>query len=229
MALLREAIELLFGANGELRQIIGVTLQMSFTSTLIACGLGIPFGVLAGMFAFPGKRLFMRLTHTLMGLPPVVAGLLVFFLLSRSGPLGRYKLLYSVTAMVTAQVLLITPIAAGLSASIVSVRAPLMRDTAAGIGLSRARQLLYALYECRKQLFSVLFTGFGRAISEVGAAQLVGGNVQYKTRVMTTAIVLETNKGNFKMALALGVILLIIAFVITSVAQRLQEGARDIA
>ncbi|MDL2257757.1 ABC transporter permease [Eubacteriales bacterium OttesenSCG-928-K08] len=224
MEVIREAFLLLFGENGELRQIIGVTLQMSFTSTIISTCIGIPLGVFIGMRQFRGKRLILRFTHTLMGLPPVVAGLLVFFLLSRSGPLGQYRLLYSVTAMVVAQVLLITPIAVGLSSSIVSAQAPLMRETALGMGLSKGRQLLYTLYECRRQLFSVLFTGFGRAISEVGAAQLVGGNVQYKTRVMTTAIVLETNKGNFGLAVALGVILLIIAFVVTSVAQRLQEG-----
>ncbi|MDL2217594.1 ABC transporter permease [Christensenellaceae bacterium OttesenSCG-928-M15] len=227
MEVIREAISLLFGENGELRQIIGVTLQMSFTSTILSTCIGVPLGVFIGIRRFRTRRLILRFTHTLMGLPPVVAGLLVFFLLSRSGPLGEYKLLYSVTAMVVAQVLLITPIAVGLSSSIVSARTPLMRETAAGIGLSTPRQLLYALYECRRQLFSVFFTGFGRAISEVGAAQLVGGNVQYKTRVMTTAIVLETNKGNFALAVALGMILLIIAFLITSVAQRLQEGVDD--
>lgn len=224
MDTLREVASLLFGADGELRQIIGVTLRMSFTSTFAAVLLGVPAGMWMATREFPGKRLLLRVVHTLMGLPPVVAGLLVFFLLSRSGPLGQYKLLYSVAAMVTAQVLLITPIAAGLTESIVGARFPLMRETAAGIGLSRGRTLWYTLYECRKPLFSVFFTGFGRAISEVGAAQLVGGNVQYKTRVMTTSIVLETNMGRFHMAIALGVVLLLISFLITSAAQRLQEG-----
>ena len=229
MEVIREAIGLLFGQNSELRQIIGTTLQMSFTSTLLACLMGIPLGVLIGSSYFRGKRLVLHITNTLMGLPPVVAGLLVFFLLSRSGPFGTYKLLYSVPAMIIAQVLLITPIATGQAAAIASARAPMMAETAFGIGLSRARRLWYALYESRKQLFCVLFTGFGRAISEVGAAQLVGGNIQHKTRVMTTAIVLETNKGNFGLAVALGIILLIIAFLVTSVAHRLQEGRRDTA
>lgn len=227
METILETLRLLFGPDGELRQIIGVTLRMAFTSTAISCCIGIPLGILVGISDFRGKRVLMRVTHTLMGLPPVVAGLLVFFLLSRSGPLGQYKLLYSVTAMVCAQVLLITPIAVGLSASIVNERYGRMRETAAGIGLKKERQVRYTLYECRAPLFSVLFTGFGRAISEVGAAQLVGGNVQYKTRVMTTAIVLETNMGNFKLAVALGILLLLIAFVITSAAQRLQEGSYD--
>lgn len=225
---IKNTLTLLFAENSELRQIIGVTLQMSFSSTIIAALLGIPLGTLLGISEFTGKRLVMRLVHSFMGLPPVMAGLLVFLLLSRSGPLGKYSLLYSVTAMIVAQVMLITPVAAGLSASIVSTRAPLMRDTAMGIGLSRPRQLLYVMYECRHELFSVLFTGFGRAISEVGSAQLVGGNIQYKTRVMTTAIVLETNKGNFTMGLSLGLVLLVIAFVITSLAQFLQDGGRRV-
>lgn len=223
MEVLQETLNLLFGPNPELRQIIAVTLKMSLTSTLIAVGLGLPLGTLVGIYEFPGKRILIRIIHTLMGLPPVVAGLLVFFLLSRSGPLGEFKLLYSVTAMVTAQVLLITPIATGLTASIVSARFPLIKETALGIGLPRKKQLLYTLYECRSALFSVLFTGFGRAISEVGAAQIVGGNIQYKTRVMTTAIVLETNKGNFDMAIALGIVLLVIAFCVTCLTQYLKE------
>ncbi len=223
MEVLQETINLLFGSNPELRQIIAVTLKMSLTSTFISVALGIPLGTLIGIYDFRGKRILMRIVHTLMGLPPVVAGLLVFFLLSRSGPLGEFKLLYSVTAMVTAQVILITPIAMGLTASMVSSRFSLLQETAWGIGLPRGKQLLYTLYECRSSLFSVLFTGFGRAISEVGAAQIVGGNIQYKTRVMTTAIVLETNKGNFDMAIALGIVLLIIAFIITCLAYYLKE------
>ena len=223
MEIVQEVFSLLFGENGELRQIIGATLRMSFSSTIISVGIGIPLGAWLALSTFRGKCLLMRFIHTLMGLPPVVAGLLVFFLLSRSGPLGAHKLLYSITAMVVAQVVLITPIAVGLSASIVSSRAPLLQETARGFGLNRWSQLIYSLFEFRKQMFSVLFTGFGRAISEVGAAQMVGGNVQFKTRVMTTAIVLETNKGNFDMAIALGVVLLLIAFIIMSAAQFLQE------
>jgi tungstate transport system permease protein len=162
-----------------------------------------------------------------MGLPPVVAGLLVFFALSRSGPLGSYRLLYSVTAMVCAQILIITPIAVGLSASVAGDKFPLLRETALGINLPPAKRLLYIIYECRLQLTSVLFTGFGRAISEVGAAQIVGGNVQYKTRVMTTAIVLQTNMGYFRQAIALGALLLVISFFVTSAAQFFLEGGRD--
>jgi tungstate transport system permease protein len=162
-----------------------------------------------------------------MGLPPVVAGLVVFMLLSRSGPFGSLKLLFSVTAMVIAQVILITPIITGLSASVSSARAGRLKETATGLGIGRFRQVLLLLSECRVQLISVALTGFGRAISEVGAVQLVGGNIQYKTRVMTTAIMLETNKGNFEFAVALGIILLLLAFIFNSVAYIMQEKFND--
>ena len=222
-----DVVNLLFGKDAQLRQIVGVTLQLSLTSTLISSFIGIPLGILIGSYSFRGKKILLRVTHTFMGLPPVVAGLIVFFILSRSGPLGQYKLLYSVAAMVIAQILIITPIAAGLSAAIAKERIPMLRETVLGINLSKSRKLLFTIYECRHQLISVLFTGFGRAISEVGAAQIVGGNIAYKTRIMTTAIVLETNMGYFKSAIALGILLLIISFIITSAAQFFLEGRND--
>lgn len=219
-----EAIQLLFSDNGELRQIVGITLQMSFLSTIISGTLGISLGIILGSHDFKARKLIMRIVNTLMGLPPVVAGLLVFMMLSRKGPLGELGLLFSVSAMVIAQVLLIAPVICGLTASIVSARAPMIFETTRGLNMSRIKEFFLLIYECRVQLVSVLLTGFGRSIAEVGAVQLVGGNIQFKTRVMTTAIVLETNKGNFEFAIALGFILLIIAFVINSLAQRLQEG-----
>ncbi|MBE5781245.1 MAG: ABC transporter permease subunit [Clostridiales bacterium] len=218
-----EALGLMFGANPELRNILLVTLRMSLTSTTVAVCIGVPLGVLLGTSNFKGRKLILKIIHTLMGLPPVVAGLVVFLLLSRSGPLGALRLLFSVTAMVIAQVVLITPIVMGLTSSIVSAKAPQIMETTAGIGLSRRRTLWLILKECRPQLISVVLTGFGRAISEVGAVQLVGGNVQFKTRVMTTTIMLETNKGNFGLAVALGILLLIIAFGINAIAAKLQE------
>ncbi len=222
------AIGLLFGKDPELRQIIAVTLQMSFFSTTISSFLGIPLGVLIGANEFCGKRLVLRITNTLMGLPPVVAGLVVYLILSRSGPLGTLKLLYTVTAMVIAQVVLITPIIAGLTSTIVSMRAPQIQETAAGIGLSRSKRMLYTVYECKTQFISTVLAGFGRSIAEVGAVQIVGGNVQFKTRVMTTAIMMQTNMGQFEFAIVLGVVLLLISFTINAIVQRLQEGkSRD--
>ena len=216
-----EVLKLLFGKDNELRQIIGVTLEMSLASTLIASLLGMTFGVLLATREFRAKRLLLRISNTLMGLPPVVAGLIVFLLLSRSGPLGSLQLLYSVPAMVTAQVVLITPIVTSLSYTIISARWPQIYETAKGMGLPRKKQLLYTMYEVRGQLISVVLTGFGRAISEVGAVQIVGGNIQFKTRVMTTAIMMVTNMGQFQFAVALGAVLLLIAFIVNTIAQRL--------
>ena len=218
-----QAFTLMFTPGSELSQIILLTLQMAAFSTVISTAIGVPLGVCIGLYRFPGKRLVMRILNTLMGLPPVLAGLIVFFILSRSGPLGSLRLLYTLPAMVTAQVVLITPIVCGLSATAISGVAPRVHETAHGMGLSRRRELLCLLYECRSQLFSIMFVAFGRSIGEVGAVMLVGGNVQYKTRVMTTAIMLETNMGHFEYAVALGVALLVVSFVINSIALTLQE------
>ena len=218
-----QAFSLLFTPGSELSQIVLLTLQMSAFSTVISTVIGVPLGVCVGLYRFRGKRLIMRILNTLMGLPPVLAGLIVFFILSRSGPLGTLKLLYTLPAMVTAQVVLITPIVCGLSATAISGIAPLVHEKAHGMGLTRKRELLCLLYECRSQLLSILFVAFGRSIGEVGAVMLVGGNVQYKTRVMTTAIMLETNMGHFEYAVALGIVLLVISFVINSIALTLQE------
>ncbi|MCL2817814.1 MAG: ABC transporter permease [Clostridiales bacterium] len=223
MDAIKEVLGLLFGPDEELRQIIWLTLKMSFFSTTLASALGIPLGVVLGCVKFRGRGIIMRLTTTLMGLPPVVAGLVVFLILSRSGPLGQMRLLYSLTAMVVAQVVLITPIIAGLTANIVGMRSKQIAETALGIGLSPFRRLYYTLYECRKAMVVVLLTGFGRAISEVGAVQMVGGNIQGKTRVMTTTIMMETNMGRFYVAISLGVVLLLIAFAVNSLTHFFQE------
>lgn len=223
MEALNTAIGLLSQPGSELWQIIGVTLRMSVTSTLIAFLLGGTLGVLTGMHSFRGKRFILNVTSTLMGFPPVLAGLLIFFLLSRSGPLGGFRLLYSVTAMVIAQVLLITPIVLHMTAVAAGEKAPAIRETLLGLNLPKRRAFLLMLRELRGELLAILFLGFGRAISEVGAAQIVGGNVQYKTRVMTTAIVLETNKGNFALAAVLGALLLLLAFCVNLLARALQR------
>jgi len=217
-----QALQMLFGEDPELRQIIGVTLRMSMLSTLISSAVGIPLGVLIGSNDFRLKPWVQRIINTLMGLPPVVAGLIVFIILSRSGPLGQFKLLYSVTAMIIAQVLLITPIMTGLTTTIVSIRAPKIRETAYGIGIPRVRQMLYIIYESRSQLISTVLAGFGRAIAEVGAVQIVGGNIQHKTRVMTTAIMMQTNLGRFQFAIALGIVLLVISFSINIIINHFQ-------
>lgn len=213
----------MFTPGSELSQIILLTLEMAAFSTIISTVIGVPLGVIVGLYRFPGKRILMRILNTLMGLPPVLAGLIVFFILSRSGPLGSLRLLYTLQAMVCAQVLLITPIVCGLSATAISGVANRVHETSHGMGLSKRRELACLLYECRSQLSSILFVAFGRSIGEVGAVMLVGGNVQFKTRVMTTAIMLETNMGHFEYAIALGVALLVVSFAIGSIALSFQE------
>lgn len=224
LSALSNIAELFLDPKGEIFQIIGVTLIMSFFSTTISSLIGMPLGVLLGSRKFRAKKIIMRLTHTLMGVPPVVAGLVVFLLLSRRGPLGSLQLLFTVSAMVIAQVALITPVVISLTASTVGARAEMMLETTRGLGISKGRELLIMLGECKAQLVSIQLTGFGRSIAEVGAVSMVGGNIQFKTRVMTTAIMLETNKGDFELAIALGVILLIIAFIVNTLAQNFSEG-----
>ena len=221
-----EAVNLIFGKDPELRQIISVTLQMSFFSTLLSTLIGIPCGLIIGSGYFKGKGIILRITGTLMGLPPVVAGLIIFMFISRSGPFGTLQLLYTVRAMVIVQVLLITPIITGLSAAVISIPAASIKETTTGLGFSPFKQRLFIVYECKHSLLSVVLSGFGRAIAEVGAVQLVGGNIQYKTRVMTTAILMETNMGNFSFAIALGIVLLVIAFIVNIIARTLEEGLK---
>lgn len=227
MELINSIFELLFGSDPELRQIIAVTLRMSFFSTLVSSIIGIPAGVLLGANSFRGKNFLTRLVNTLLGLPPVVAGLLVLLLLSRSGPLGTFRLLYTVQAMVIAQVLLITPFITAMTANLVGVNAITINETLVGVGIRGAKRLKYFLLDFRVPFISIILAGFGRSIAEVGAVQMVGGNVQYKTRVMTTAIMMQTNMGRFDFAIALGITLLLISFLINSIVNRIQKVAAD--
>lgn len=223
----RQAFELLFSLDKELMQIIGVTLRMSFFSTTISCILGLPIGALIGTKSFKGKSFLKKLIHTLMGLPPVVAGLFVYVLFTHYGPFGSLNLLFTVKVMVIAQVILITPIVIGLSSSFIESTSKPIIETARGIGLKNGKIVKLCLSEGRTSLVSIVLSAFGRSIAEVGAVSIVGGNIQWKTRVMTTAIMLETNKGKFSFALALGIILLIIAFIVNAVASFIVKEAKD--
>lgn len=202
--------------------IIALTLMVTLSSTVIAAAIGMPLGVLLGSKDFYGKRLIMRLVHTFMGLPPVVAGLAVLIVLSRKGPLGSLHLLYTPAAMVIAQVILITPIIMGYSSTAVTQKASAVRAACVGWGIGRGRAQALLMYECRFALSAALLAGFARAVSEVGAVMIVGGNIQYKTRMMTTAISLETGKGNYDTAIALGIVLLAISFFINSLVYSFQ-------
>lgn len=219
----QDVINAFFAADQEWRQILILTLKMTALSTFLAASAGLPAGVALASCRFPGRRLLRRLMQTFMGLPPVVAGLVVFLILSHKGPLGSLNLLFSLPAMVIAQFILIFPIIASLTATAVEARQLQIQETLRGLGVSRPTEFRLLLWECRFALVTVLLTGFGRSISEVGAVMMVGGNIQYKTRVMTTAIMLETNKGNFETAIILGAILLLIAFVVNLLTIRLEE------
>lgn len=223
----RQAFGLLFSLDKELMQIIGVTLRMSFFSTSISCLIGLPLGALIGTKSFKGKSFLKKLIHTLMGLPPVVAGLFVYVLFTHYGPFGSLNLLFTVKVMVIAQVLLITPIVIGLSSSFIESTSKPIIETAKGIGLGNGRIVRLCLSEGRASLVSIVLSAFGRSIAEVGAVSIVGGNIQWKTRVMTTAIMLETNKGKFSFALALGIILLLIAFIVNAAASFIVREAKN--
>ncbi|MGN1443211.1 MAG: ABC transporter permease [Acutalibacteraceae bacterium] len=215
---LTEAFETLRSMDKELLQIIAVTLRMSFFSTLISCMIGLPLGVLIESGRFKGRGLIKKGLHTLMGLPPVVAGLIVYMLFTKYGPFGRLGLLFTVEVMVIAQCMLIIPIVSSLTCSVVSTNLNPVLHAAKGLGLSKEKTLRLLLNENRYALVSVVLTAFSRSIAEVGAVSLVGGNIQWKTRVMTTAIMLETNKGNFSFALALGCVLLLISLIVNILA-----------
>ena len=223
----KQAFDLLFSLDRELLQIIGVTLRMSFFSTTISCLIGLPLGALIGTKNFRGKRFIKKLIHTLMGLPPVVAGLFVYILFTHYGPFGRLNMLFTVEVMIIAQVILITPVVTGLSSSFIESSSKPVIETARGLGLPGSKIVGLCLSEGRSSLFSVVLNAFGRSIAEVGAVSIVGGNIQWKTRVMTTAIMLETNKGKFSFALALGIILLLIAFIVNALASFIVKEPAD--
>ncbi len=220
---LGEAWNLIAAFDEELYGIIGLTLVMTLSSTIVSTLIGVPLGMLVGTTEFRLKRFITRALNALMGLPPVVAGLFVYLLLTRTGPLGDFKLLYSLPAMVIAQVMIVTPIIASLTISGIRMKVVPIKETCRGLGLGKGKTDLLMLYECRYPVLSAVAAGYGRAIAEVGAIMLVGGNIQYKTRVMTTAILLETGKGNYGMALALGLVLLLIAFAVNWGISLIQE------
>lgn len=219
-----KAGELITSFDGEIYGIIALTLWVTVASTVMAAAISIPLGVMIGSKDFTGKRLVIRIINTLMGLPPVVAGLVVYLFLSRKGPLGRWGLLFTPTAMVLAQVIIVTPIITGLVIAIVKLKYQPVTETCKGLGMNSPLIFIMLLRECKYPIFSALLAGYGRAISEVGAVMLVGGNIQGQTRVMTTAIMLETGKGNYDRALALGMILIIISFIINWLLQGFQEA-----
>ncbi len=210
----QSALRLIFQFDPELLRIIGLSLSVSGVALMIAAVAGIPLGTLLGLTSFRGRRLLISLANTLMGLPPVVAGLFLYLFLSRSGPFGFLNLLYTPSAMILAQTLLALPIIIALCHTAVVRVPPVIRQAAASLGATPYQTSLVVIREARYGIVSALVAGFGRVMAEVGAILIVGGNIAGYTRVMTTAIALETDKGNFRQALALGIVLLIISLLV---------------
>ena len=218
-----KAIDLIITGNAELISILSVTARMSLASSLIALLIGVPLGILLGSARFKGRGALLVINRTLMGLPPVVCGLLFYMLFSGVGPFGRFKLLFTVELMIAAQVVLITPIVVGNMETYVSGIAEAVRENARGLGLGRFKSFLLLANECVYQIFSAYLLAFARAIAEVGAVSMVGGAIAWKTNVMTTAIMQYTNRGDFSLGIALGIILLAVSLVVNVVISLLQR------
>ncbi|MGR3565391.1 MAG: ABC transporter permease [Heliomarina sp.] len=213
---LRHAMVLILSGDRDLWEIVLLSLRVSVFAVLIAAILGMPLGAALAVGRFPGRRGVIILVNALMGLPPVVVGLLVYLCLSRSGPLGVLQLLYTPTAMIIAQVVLVTPIITALTRQTVETLNAEYAEQLRSLGVSRLASVPTLLWDGRLSLLTALLAGFGRAIAEVGAVIMVGGNINHVTRVMTTTIALETSKGNLALALALGVILIALAVSMTA-------------
>lgn len=220
---IRQAFRLLFTQEPEIWAITWLSLKISGGATLLSLLLGIPIGIFLALTQFPGLSITVALINTGMGLPPVVVGLFVSIFLWRSGPLGFLELLYTPTAMVIAQVVIAFPIVAGLTMAAFQTLNPNLALQLLGIGASRFQLLWLLCKEARLPLLAAVMAGFGGVISEVGASMMVGGNIRGQTRVLTTATVLETGKGNFEIAIALGLILLLLTFAVNYLLTRIQQ------
>ncbi|WP_328702545.1 ABC transporter permease [Belnapia mucosa] len=219
------AIALIRDGDPAMLGILGLSLRVSLTALGIAALVGLPLGALLAVARFPGRHALVIGLNALMGLPPVVAGLLIYLLLSRSGPLGRFGLLFTPTAMVIAQAALIAPILAALSRGVLEALWEEYADQLRSFGAGPWRAVPTLLWDGRFALLTVLLAGFGRAAAEVGAVMVVGGNIEGFTRTMTTAIALETSKGDLPLALALGLVLMAIVLGVNMLAQALREAA----
>jgi len=222
----KQAILLLVRGDPEVLRIALLSLQVSGTATLLSLLVGIPLGTVLALTRFPGRNFAMSLVNTGMGLPPVVVGLFVTIFLWRSGPLGLLELLYTPTAIVIAQLMIAAPIVTGLTVAAVQQLNPRLRLQLIGLGASRLQVVWLLLKEARLPLLAAVMAGFGAVISEIGASIMVGGNIYRQTRVLTTATVLETSKGNFEMAIAFSLLLLLLTFAVNWALTWIQQRGR---
>jgi len=222
-----DAISLLISTDNDLLMIVRLSLWVSLIAVLVATLIGMPLGAATALYKFPGRKTLVVTLNALMGLPPVVVGLIVYLLLSRSGPFGVLGLLFSPAAMIIAQTILIIPIIAALSRQIVNDLWVEYAEQLVSLGASPIRRMMTLLWDGRFSLLTAVLAGFGRATAEVGAVMIVGGNIDHVTRVMTTSITLEVSKGNLALALGLGMVLITLSLSINAAAFLLKEAAES--
>ncbi len=223
---LREALRLLVTLDPEVVRIVVLSLKVSGIATLVALLIGLSGGVALAFLRFPGRNIVVAAVNTGMGVPPVVVGLFVSILLWRNGPLGMLELLYTPTAMIVAQVVIATPIVMGISLAALQALPEMLRWQAVGLGASRLQTVWILVREARLPLLAAVMAGFGGVISEIGASIMVGGNIKGYTRVLTTATVMETSRGNFEIAIGLGIILLLLTFGVNATLTKIQQRER---
>ena len=219
----REALRLLLTSDREVVAILLLSLQVSGLATLVSLAVGIPAGAALALLRFPGRTLVVSVVNAGMGLPPVVVGLFVTLLLWRSGPLGAWEILYTPAALVLAQAVIAAPIVMGITLAAVQNVPEKFRLQLLGLGASRLQMVRVVLREARLPMLAAVMAGFGGIISEIGASMMVGGNIKGQTRTLTTAMVLETGKGNFEIAIALSILLLVLVFVVNWVLTSIQQ------
>lgn len=213
------AFDLLWSLDAELFEIVNLSLMVSVTAVVVSLGLGVPLGALLASFRFPGRGIIITLSNTLLAMPPVVIGLIIYILISRAGPLGWMGILYTPAAMMLAQTVLVLPIATAISRQTFETLNTEYDPLFLSLGTSKWQRVAVLIMEARFAVITIGLVCFGRAISEVGAVMIVGGNIRHATRVMTTAISLETSRGELGMAMALGIVLMSIALLVNIVSQ----------
>ena len=219
------AMGLVLGFDADLAEIVGLSLRVSFLAVAIATAVGLPVGAAIALYRFPGRAALLVAMNALMGLPPVVVGLIVYLTLSRAGPLGVFGLLFTPAAMIIAQVLLVTPIIAALTRQVIEDLWVEYEEQLRSLGAGPGRAVPALLWDGRYSLLTAVLAGFGRASAEVGAVMIVGGNIDHVTRVMTTAIALEVSKGDLALALGLGIVLMALSLGVNGAAFALKEAA----
>lgn len=220
------AFQMIWTLDPDFLEIVGLSLRVSLTAVVLATLIALPLGAALALWRFPGRGAVVIVLNALMGLPPVVAGLMIYLLLSRAGPLGSWGLLYTPTAMIIVQCLLVTPIIAALTRQVIADLHEEYREQLRSLNVSALRAVPTLLWDGRFSLLTGVLAGFGRATAEVGAVIIVGGNINHVTRVMTTTIALETSKGNLALAVGLGVVLLLLAVAVTAALTGVQNLAR---